>query len=328
VRLGHHYFQREQYHHAAQAYHRALELDDSLDDVRHALGALQLAQGKFLEAQYTWKQAAETMQQMRLDRSIDHHEGICLQWKKQQAYHYFQSLSTDNKTTALSSVASHEYQSKAYFDNQCFVTPMLDETTCRRVIEIATSNGKWTTGRHYAVPTNDIPVHDVPELLAWFYPWMEQEMEPLLKKQFLSSSTAAATKTAIGSRRFFEHDAFFVRYQGDGETNHLPCHFDECTHSFVIGLNDDFEGGGTYFHDYNTVLSPRIGDVVTFKGDSLKHGGDAVTRGTRYILAVFLYLDKVSLMEADTGKRPMLQKMFEEAKKPKTEFSFGFTLES
>ena len=312
VKLGHHFFQQERFRDASDCYRKALELNENLDDIRHALGALQLAQGHFLEAQQMWKKAAAIMR--TLGRSPEKHEGIHLQLQKQQAYHYLESP----ENSAILVPGKYKYQS--YFNNQCFVTPMLEKATCQKLIQIATSNGKFTTGRHYAVPTNDIPVHEVPKLLDWFYPWMEQELDPLIKAQF--------RVTDHQHQRFYVHDAFFVRYIGDKETNHLPPHFDECSHSLLICLNDDFQGGGTYFHSYNTVLSPKVGEVITFKGDSLKHGGDAVTSGTRYILAVFLYLDKRCSV-ATSASLPQLNKrhiqnMFQEPKKQKTGFSFGF----
>lgn len=312
VKLGHYFFQREQFRDASVCYRKALELNESLDDIRHALGALQLAQGNFLAAQQIWNEAAATMR--TLDRSPEQHEGINLQLQKQQAYAY---LETAEDSTTL---VPGKYKYQSYFNKQCFVTPMLDKSTCQTLIQIATANGKFTTGRHYAVPTNDIPVHDVPELLDWFYPWMQEELSPLMKAQF--------HVTDHRHQRFYVHDAFFVRYTSDEETNHLPPHFDECSHSLLICLNDDFQGGGTYFHNHNTVLSPKVGEVITFKGDSLIHGGDAVTSGTRYILAVFLYLDKrcsvaASASQPHQNKRHM-QNMFQEPKKQKAGFSFGF----
>jgi len=356
VRLGHYFFQQERYHDAENSYRAALASNPELDDIRHALGALQLAQGKFLEAQLAWEEAASQM--ISLGRSPERHDGIHLQLKKTEAYHYLENSSPAKKPGD----PKHQYTS--YFNNQCFVTPMIEPSTCQKLIQIATSSGKWTTGRHYAVPTNDIPVHEVPEMLDWFYPFMENEIQPLLKEQFdvtVASTLVYAPQTSKRNQqiqqeqRFYVHDAFFVRYQGGGETNHLPCHLDECTHSFVVCLNDDFEGGGTYFHDHDTVLSPKVGEVVTFKGDSLRHGGDAVTSGTRYIIAVFLYLDRCYQPGDDTiqqdndnhdrtgaslqqnngfksnqsgsdgsSSKHQLPSLFHEAKKSKTGFSFGF----
>jgi hypothetical protein len=87
------------------------------------------------------------------------------------------------------------------------------------------------------------------------------------------------------------HDAFCVRYQAGEASNHLPVHTDESTHSFVLASNDDFQGGGTYFYDYDTTIRLEAGEMLSFRGDRLQHGGEALVQGTRYILAVFLYHD-------------------------------------
>jgi len=64
-------------------------------------------------------------------------------------------------------------------------------------------------------------------------------------------------------------------------------HYDESMHSLVLTLNNDFEGGGTYFIDHDAVLNPKqAGSLVSFRGDRLKHGGEVVTKGIRYIMAV------------------------------------------
>lgn len=66
---------------------------------------------------------------------------------------------------------------------------------------------------------------------------------------------------------------------------------DESTHSFVLALNNDFEGGGTYFYDSDTTIRADTGSVLSFRGDDIRHGGEPIQSGTRYILAVFLYYD-------------------------------------
>ena len=49
---------------------------------------------------------------------------------------------------------------------------VVSSEACARAIELAeahaSSNGGWTTARHFAVPTTDLPVHSSPDLLKWF----------------------------------------------------------------------------------------------------------------------------------------------------------------
>ena len=97
------------------------------------------------------------------------------------------------------------------------------------------------------------------------------------------------------------HDAFIVKYEAAGQRE-LAVHQDESTFSFTIALNDrsEYEGGGTFFEgireagsedEYTPLaLNADGGGVVCF-GGKLRHGGQAITSGTRYIIPLFVYLD-------------------------------------
>ena len=166
---------------------------------------------------------------------------------------------------------------------------VIEIETCRQLIEwakeFASDHGGWTASRHYAVPTTDLPIHKVPKLLEWFQEWMPNILFPLLQDQF--GISAAGTE----KKRFYVHDAFLVRYEATASSNFLPMHFDESTHSCVLALNDDFDGGGSYIYDLDQSIAPETGGMVSFRGNQCLHGGNPVTRGVRYILAIFLFLD-------------------------------------
>lgn len=53
--------------------------------------------------------------------------------------------------------------------------------------------------------------------------------------------------------------------------------------TFMIYLNDDFEGGETAFLDLEQLVVPRTGDALFFQHHVL-HEGREVTRGTKYVL--------------------------------------------
>jgi hypothetical protein len=57
-------------------------------------------------------------------------------------------------------------------------------------------------------------------------------------------------------------------------------------------LNDDFDGGGSYMYSLNQTVAPSTGGMISFLGSQVLHGGTPVVSGQRYILAIFLYLDK------------------------------------
>ena len=76
----------------------------------------------------------------------------------------------------------------------------------------------------------------------------------------------------------------------------LPLHTDQSSHSFIIPLNasSEYTGGGTYFPSLNCILRPGVGQALLFPGGSILHGGQPITAGTRYILAVFAYMTSSS----------------------------------
>jgi hypothetical protein len=314
-RLAHIYFQQEKFSQAKELYRRChdqcVESNNTAlaADLWHSIAAVELTQRNFLEAQRHWKQGSHYQ---------SHHTGITLQLEKQKAYRYFEYT---NQTTNIATLPESQAIGSS---RQLFVTPRLESpATCRQLIEWAqehaSKQGGWTTSRHYDVPTNDVPVHKVPTLLDWFVPWMDRDIQPLLQAQFQTT------------KRFYVHDAFLVRYEATSSSHFLPLHYDESTHSLILALSEDFEGGGTYFYSLDQTMTPKTGSLVSFRGNKLLHGGNVVTQGVRFILAVFLYLDGDSSTSKEQelgGTRSIMSgTLSQESKRQKTSeggFSFGF----
>ena len=75
-----------------------------------------------------------------------------------------------------------------------------------------------------------------------------------------------------------------MKYDSDKES-FLSMHTDSNFLSFQILLNDDFEGGGTYFSDGIT-MKPEKGDLIIHSGQQI-HGALPITKGKRYLLIGF-----------------------------------------
>jgi len=60
----------------------------------------------------------------------------------------------------------------------------------------------------------------------------------------------------------------------------------------ITYLNDDYEGGETYFEN-DVVVKPKKGKVVFFDGKKYKHGVSKITQGNRYVCA-FWYTNNIS----------------------------------
>jgi hypothetical protein len=82
---------------------------------------------------------------------------------------------------------------------------------------------------------------------------------------------------------------------GAAGQRHLPEHTDESSHSFILALNDDceYDGGGTHFTKLGRTIRPPQGHLCLFPGGRLRHGGDPILSGTRY---VFCYTIVISLI--------------------------------
>ena len=106
-------------------------------------------------------------------------------------------------------------------------------------------------------------------------------------------AAAAPDLVRDGGANVRVHDAFVVRYDASAQ-HHLPMHRDQSSLSVTLALNDpgdDFEGGGTAFAaPVGETVSPEAGHVVAFRG-GLRHGGAPVVRGTRYVVAAFLFTE-------------------------------------
>jgi len=63
------------------------------------------------------------------------------------------------------------------------------------------------------------------------------------------------------------------------------CDFDYNPLTSIIYLNDDFAGGRTIIED--TVVTPKVGQIVTFAGNKLKHQVTTVFRNHRFTIPVW-----------------------------------------
>jgi len=262
---------------------KALPSDEGAGDMLHARAASFMERELFVTAQNMWREANEM---------CPVHREVLLHVSKQKAYdlsnviNYDSSANNGDRKNVL--ITKDMYHTA--IKNQCFITkdehPLFSREECERVIELAEEHESgWTKNRHYAVPTTDIPVHEIPELLTWFKSMLATRLRPLVALQFGEDEVGAE------GCNIYINDAFVVRYDAKLQ-KHLPLHRDQSTHSFTIALNstEDYEGGGTFVVSLGAALNPLMGGVLSFRGDSLLHGADPVIRGRRYVLVAFCYV--------------------------------------
>ena len=90
-------------------------------------------------------------------------------------------------------------------------------------------------------------------------------------------------------------EIFIAIYEGNvmNAQNSLKPHEDGSEFSFILALNDNYEGGGTHFVKQNKSIHLNTGDLLIFCGQT-KHAGLPVIQGTRYIMPGFIYYGKCS----------------------------------
>lgn len=250
--------------------------------------------GYFLRAQKLWEEAGS------VNEVCGSHPDIALHVEKQRVYRTAISLDENHQIDS----DSDDIQFSTYLNGKCFITkkdtPLLSKDECQFIIKITedhcNSTSGWTTSRHYSVPTTDVPIHEIHDLHSLFKKLWFDKVRPLMRRQLQLGDNSNCCR-----RDIFIHDAFVVRYDSSKQ-KYLPPHIDESSHSFIVALNSDFKGGGTYIHKLGVVLAPTVGAMVSFEGGTLLHSGDPVINGVRYCIVAFCYLDKVEESSAKTVK--------------------------
>lgn len=95
----------------------------------------------------------------------------------------------------------------------------------------------------------------------------------------------------VGKLSDYELEQVFILKYSEDTQPYMKPHYDICTHTLVINLNNDFEGGQTYFPVKKFKLEPKeheVGTALYFKGDTINswHSALPVTSGVKYSLNI------------------------------------------
>ena len=173
---------------------------------------------------------------------------------------------------------------------------VLDAETCAEIIKDSEAHALtvdgWETKRHDNYPTTDLDTAKIPSLVYPVHNIVYRKIVPKMAKAF-----------KLNPLKLGISEVFVAKYAAErGKQRSLAAHVDGSDFSFVVALNDAFEGGGTKFVKTGRVKRPGVGSAVGFCGQS-RHQGLAVTSGTRYILAGFLKYETPEGCEEKKAKK-------------------------
>ena len=163
-----------------------------------------------------------------------------------------------------------------------YTIPAFTEDFCDFMIEEAEASNQWTFDRHEHYPTTDMLLQVI---------GMQDTYHQILKKYIWPLATKVY-KLEEEEWVYMSSENFLARYHPYAQY-HLALHHDMSQITTVVTLNEDFEGGGTYFSKQRTKLKGLKGHVSIHPGQiTHRHGGLPVEAGQRYIIVSFCNLKK------------------------------------
>jgi hypothetical protein len=161
---------------------------------------------------------------------------------------------------------------------EIYTFPLFTEEFCKMVIEHAEATGKWTKARHKFYPTTDILLEDI-KLKEMYEYVLKNYAHPIARHIWKLEGTS-------WNKNITSED-FIARYISS-EQAALDIHQDHADYTFTVGLNADFEGGGTWFPRQQVLANPKDGMCSLFPSVTHRHGGRPTTKGKRYIIVSFV----------------------------------------
>ena len=157
--------------------------------------------------------------------------------------------------------------------------PLVSKSFCEKIISDAEARGNWTSGRHDYYPTHDILLKDI-GYEDLYNNILDEYAHPAVR--WIWSLNGSKWEN-------MEVESFIVKYDNSSidAQNYLALHHDYADYTFVVGLNDAYSGGGTWFPRQKYLIDTVPGVVTVHPTITHKHGARPVTEGIRYVLISF-----------------------------------------
>jgi len=117
-------------------------------------------------------------------------------------------------------------------------------------------------------------LNKIPKIYNYFNHYVKKYLFPIVNKKY----------PYFDGRKI--SPPYILRYESDKfYESKMDIHIDNEQVPIIIYLNDDFEGGGTYFPLLKKTINGNTGDLIFYPGGvTHPHGGKKITKGKRYIL--------------------------------------------
>ena len=160
--------------------------------------------------------------------------------------------------------------------------PLLTVAECEDVVSEAREairTGSTSTFTYTAAnKLGEVHVNDLPVARDW--------LRHLLNNRLLALS---ASLFGIAAAELAVYDSLVIQYDAARGGVRQPTHRDAALLSINIALSPRtaYEGGGTYFEPLGEVFGVPQGHAL-LHASSVRHAGETITRGERWVLVVFL----------------------------------------
>jgi tetratricopeptide (TPR) repeat protein len=165
-------------------------------------------------------------------------------------------------------------------------TPLFTAKECQEVVQNAEAHfqgGPWSTLPSGQYDVNGFWIRDVPQVHAWFDRMVAERLFPLLKQKFPHFVDSVEDLVV--------DNAYLFKYTPE-TGRRTDVHTDSGCLSFTIAMNgnDEYAGGGTWFEGLegkdSNVIEMNVGQCTVRPG-GVRHCGNAVKSGTRYVIGGF-----------------------------------------
>ena len=160
---------------------------------------------------------------------------------------------------------------------ELYVWPIFTEEFCKLIIEEAEHRNIWTVARHEHYPTTDFVLTEI---------GLNDMYERVLQEYGYSVAKHVWGLTGKEWGENMKSENFLAKYDPKAQ-GHLDSHLDKSNYTITLALNEEFEGGGTWYNKQKTLIKAPTGYVCLFPMPTHKHSGRWIKKGTRYIIVSF-----------------------------------------